>query len=99
MQIIGLVANQLVIWERSSNKAPRIITLSLSVNVPLAPDFCSILPDNILLLVYTGQSTAADPVFTLWSLRECGNGKVTLILNGCMPEAYGRVVSRSDDYI
>ena len=54
--MIGLVSNGLIIWERSGSRPPRLINLSVQVSVPLAPDFCTVLPDNQILLVRTQET-------------------------------------------
>lgn len=51
LTVIGLVTNGLILWDRSSIKPPRLVNLPTQINSPLAPDFCSLLPDNQILLV------------------------------------------------
>lgn len=51
LTVIGLVTNGLILWDRSSIKPPRLVNLPVQISSPLAPEFCSLLPDNQILLV------------------------------------------------
>jgi hypothetical protein len=76
-KIVALSPPYLIVWDRSVAKGhPKEFTLeTVNWDIPLLPDYCNLLPDDMLLLVFESGSSAS----TVWNLANWREGQVELV--------------------